>query len=100
MTAIIALGMVLAGGLAACSGFTNATSSLTPCEKSMKTAAAETDISKADPLIIATLSACANKAQWIAALTTYPAAMGMMEVTDTEWTVACMGYETAPACSS
>ncbi|AIY01604.1 hypothetical protein ART_2005 [Arthrobacter sp. PAMC 25486] len=71
----------------------------TACEIGMKNAALEPDSTKADPLILATLRVCGSKAEWVAALEKHPAAMGVYEVTGTEWAAACIGEEDAPACS-
>jgi len=49
------------------------------CRDSMREAADEPDPDAADPLIFATLSACSNADEWLAALREYPAAFGLTE---------------------
>ncbi|MBH0115814.1 hypothetical protein I6E52_03030 [Salinibacterium sp. NG253] len=51
----------------------------TTCTDSAKVAAAETDVTKADPLIIATLDHCETVSEWMSALELHPEVMGMMQ---------------------
>ena len=99
---ILIVGLVFFAAISSCdtsSKKTTTSTGLTACEIAMRAAAREPDSTKADPLIRKSLYTCKSKAQWVAALTKYPAAMGMYEVTGTEWTAACIGEESAPACN-
>lgn len=51
----------------------------TECTDSAKIAAAETDVTKADPLIIATLDSCESVDEWMSVLELHPGIMGMMD---------------------
>lgn len=75
-------------------------SALTPCEDAMRIASLEPDSTKADPLIATTLSTCSSKAEWVAALTKFPAAMGVTYVTDgkLEHQAACSSSQRLRAC--
>lgn len=103
---ILVVGLLFFGLISSCDS-RNSTESkppptLTSCENSMRIASLEPDSTRADPLIAATLSSCSNKTEWIAALTKFPAAMGVTYVTDgkLEHEAACSNEPSAPACKN
>jgi hypothetical protein len=94
---------VLGAGLAlpACSGSDEANEPSDECLGAMETAAAETDIEAADPLIVDTLSACSGADEWLTALEAHPGAMGLTEraeIGNMDLEVACWGHEDTAVC--
>ncbi|MBB5787232.1 hypothetical protein [Jiangella mangrovi] len=72
------------------------------CLDAMQAAAAEPDPAAADPLIVATLSACSTAAAWLDALRAHPAAMGLSdqaEIGRLELRASCYGNEATPVCA-
>lgn len=71
------------------------------CMRSMRRAANESDIEKADPLIVASLDACKSAAEWLTALRRHPAAMGLMaavDVGETDLIAACGSNRRTAVC--
>lgn len=76
------------------------------CLDAMAVAADETDPSAADPLIVATLSACQTSDEWLAALREHPGALGLTdgavgtnrESDDLSLQVVCYANADTPVC--
>lgn len=98
----MAVAVLVAGpALPACSGSDDADEPSDECLGAMETAATETDIEAADPLIVNTLSACSGANEWLAALEVHPGAMGLTEraeIGNLELEVVCWGHEDTPVC--
>lgn len=71
------------------------------CRNAMRTAEAELDSARADPLIDATLSACATAREWLEALRLHPGAMGLSTaavVSEFHLEIVCYRQEATPVC--
>lgn len=71
------------------------------CVESMRVAAAESDPSRADPLIGATLDACKTAEEWLAALREHPGAMGLTEratIDEATLEVPCWSFAETAVC--
>jgi hypothetical protein len=71
------------------------------CDRAMREAAAETDPTAANPLIVDTLSACSTADEWLAGLREHPGAMGLTEraeFSDERLRAPCYGNEATPVC--
>lgn len=72
------------------------------CDQAMAVAAAEPDGARADPLIVATLTACTAVDEWLSALRTHPAALGLTGpeyVSDLDLQAACGADRETPVCA-
>jgi hypothetical protein len=72
------------------------------CLAAMEAAAAEKDVSAADPLITVTLSACTTVGEWYGGLEQFPGVMGLTDkaaLSDLEIQVACHSYPDTPVCA-
>lgn len=72
------------------------------CVASMRTAANETDSAAANPLILATLTACETADIWLAVLADYPGVMGMQAgytPAKIDLQAACRNTKDTPVCA-
>lgn len=72
------------------------------CRSAMQAAEAELDDERADPLIIATLSACSTATEWVEALRLHPGALGLAAaavVDEARLESVCYGAEATPVCT-
>lgn len=71
------------------------------CRDAMRTAEAEPDSTRADPLIDATLSACSTAEEWVEALRLHPGAMGLSTaavVSELHLQIVCYDQAGTPVC--
>jgi hypothetical protein len=98
------IGALVMFTLAACGGEEQAPeepAAPDPCVESMRTAAAEKDSTKAEPLIAATLDACSTGDEWLNALREHPGAMGLTEratIDESSAEIACYAYPDTAVC--
>jgi hypothetical protein len=73
------------------------------CLDDMRAAANEPDSTRADPILISSLTSCQTADQWLDALRRYPAAMGLNgpdAVGPIDLQAACGPHPNTPVCTS